>query len=745
MANAIIGALRAVLGMDSAAFEDGVGRAQKRASAFEKSMKRTGASLKKAGAVMSAGLTAPLIGLAYKSVEAQKAQERAVASVTQALNSMGDGAGYSLGQLQDMASALQEKSLYGDEDILSKVTANLLTFGNVQGDVFSRAQQMAVDLSARLGTDLQSSAIMLGKALNDPIKGLSALSRVGVSFTEQQKEQIKAMAEAGDVAGAQALMLDELEKQYRGQAEALANTDSGRVQQAINAIGDATEKIGAVILPILAEVADHVKKWAESFQNLSPETQRFIVIAGGLAAALGPVIGALGLMMTALAPMAGVIAAILSPLGLLVIGAGVAGYAIYSNWEKLSEEFPALTGLIEKALGGLMTVFRTIGDLAAVFAVSIGEHLSNLARLVDSALQGDLGGVLDAGKALFSSWGDVILAQLDLITLGVASDLLQLGKDLLAGVKKALGKDWSAAWNDGVAAVRQFGVDLLAALAAMLVDLIEAAMNIGREIVNGIKNGIAEKWQGLKDYVGGIGDGIAAGFKEALGIRSPSRVFRTFGGFIVDGLVQGLSDSGSKVKGAVAKLGDSLALPKLKEQAKGAKDAVAGIGSAAASAFQKFGGLIADGIKGAKSFGEVLKGVVRTLGEFLIKQGQAQLVDAFGGSGSIGGAIVGGLLGGLTGFANGGSFDVGGAGGIDSQVVAFRASPNETVHITKPGQGLSGGGAGVVELLVRTEEGTVAQIARNEAGAIVRGGLSEYDRALPDRMSQIQRDPRRRG
>lgn len=254
---------------------------------------------------------------------------------------------HTLSQLEAMASKLQDKSLYGDEEILSKVTANLLTFGNVQGDVFARAQRLTVDLSARLGQDLQSSAIMVGKALNDPVKGLTALTRVGISFTEQQKEQIKAMAEAGDVAGAQALMLAELERQYAGQAEALANTDSGKITQAMNAIGDATEKVGAIILPILADIAGHVKGMAERFQALSPEAQKFIVIGGSLAAAIGPIVTALGLMLTALAPMIAIAPPVAGMFGLTVTGADASEASQHVN-------------SVITAAGGLLAIYGRV-------------------------------------------------------------------------------------------------------------------------------------------------------------------------------------------------------------------------------------------------------------------------------------------------------------------------------------------------------------------------------------------------
>ncbi|WP_136441636.1 phage tail length tape measure family protein [Pacificoceanicola onchidii] len=652
MGNAIIGALRVVLGMDSASFNDGVGAAQKRVAAFRKDMQRTGRTLSRAGARMTAGLTAPLVGLAYKSVAAQKEQERAIASVSAALESMGDGAGYTLSQLEEMASALQEKSLYGDEAILSKVTANLLTFGNISGDVFARAQQAAVDLSARLGQDLQSSAIMLGKALNDPVQGLSALSRVGVSFTEEQKALIKAMAEAGDVAGAQAVMLAELERQYKGQAEALANTDSGKITQAMNAIGDAMEKVGAIILPILADIAGYVKGLAERFQELSPETQRFVVIVGGLAAAIGPVVAGLGLMLTALAPLAGVVLALLSPFGLLAAAVTAVGVAIYANWEGLKEDFPAITGVIEQALSVLKEAF------AALF---------------------------EAGRIAF----DGIKAALH---------------GLAVGIEAMLNGEFGAVWEAGVQVIKDFGADVLDALAQLLVDVVEAALNIGYEIVAGIKRGLQEKWEDLKAYVGGLGTGIAQGFKDVLGIHSPSRVFKSFGGYIIDGLVQGIKGGLGLVSGAVAQMSDALNMSEVKGEAEQTENAFAEIGKTANSVFGGIGKLIGEGIRGFKSFEEVLAGVAKSLAKFLAQQAKAALVSKVGGSGSLAGTLLGGLFSGLVGFANGGSFDVGGAGGIDSQVVAFRASPNESVHITKPGQTLGDGPPMTAHLVVESSE-----------------------------------------
>ena len=73
-----------------------------------------------------------------------------------------------------------------------------------------------LNFSVALGTDAESAAIQMGKALNDPILGISALGRAGVQFTESQKEMIATLVESGDVVGAQSIILAEFD--YNGAA-----------------------------------------------------------------------------------------------------------------------------------------------------------------------------------------------------------------------------------------------------------------------------------------------------------------------------------------------------------------------------------------------------------------------------------------------------------------------------------------------------------------------------------------------
>lgn len=166
--------------------------------------------------------------------------EKAIAQFESALASTGGAVGFTADELKGFASELQKTSTYGDEAIIGLET-RLLSFGNVTGDVFKRATQATLDLSTRLGKDLNSSALLVGKALNDPVKGLSALARAGVQFSAQQREVIQSLAETGDLAGAQGIILDELSKKFGGAAQAARNTFGGALTGLKEAFGDLLE------------------------------------------------------------------------------------------------------------------------------------------------------------------------------------------------------------------------------------------------------------------------------------------------------------------------------------------------------------------------------------------------------------------------------------------------------------------------------------------------------------------------
>ena len=206
----------------------------RQAETTNRGMEKLGSTIGKVAAAIAGGAV-------YKAViSATIEQERVTAQLEQRLRSTGGAAGLTRDELLDMASAMQQVTTYGDEAVIPAQSL-LLTFTKIGREVFPRALETVLDMSTALGQDLKSSAVQLGKALNDPIQGVSALSKVGVQFTEQQKEQIKTLVESGRVMDAQKIILSELETQMGGSARAARDTLCGSIEALKNAFGDLLE------------------------------------------------------------------------------------------------------------------------------------------------------------------------------------------------------------------------------------------------------------------------------------------------------------------------------------------------------------------------------------------------------------------------------------------------------------------------------------------------------------------------
>src|SRR5438128_9623407 len=129
----------------------------------------------------------------------------------------------------------------------------LLTFTNIGRNVFPQATKTVLDMSQALGQDTKSSAIQLGKALNDPITGVSALQRVGVTFDDQQKKLIKTYMTHNQIAKAQGVILKELNKEFGGVAETAGKTAGGQMAILNQQLDDIRQNIGDALLPLLTQ------------------------------------------------------------------------------------------------------------------------------------------------------------------------------------------------------------------------------------------------------------------------------------------------------------------------------------------------------------------------------------------------------------------------------------------------------------------------------------------------------------
>jgi hypothetical protein len=374
-----------------------------------KKMQRFGMNTKKLGKSMTMGLTAPIAALGFTAVKAFDQQAKAIAQVEAGLKSTGNSVGYTSKQLQQMASDLQTKTIFGDEEILKDATSQLLTFTNIAGDQFARTQSVALDLATRLDGDLKSASIQLGKALNDPIANLSALSRSGIQFSEDQKQVIKSLTESGRLAEAQTVILDELEKQYGGSAEAAAKAGTGGLKQLANSFGDLQEEFGKIIMEFLPPVIDGLKNMLATFQNLSPEVKRFMVIGAGIAAALGPLLVILPSLISGFM-------ALLSPIGLVIAAVVGLGIAIVTFADEIAPYITDVinyfitlyneSSLLRGIIGGIKGTVQVVFDFFLFAVDAVIGAFQDLGTIISAVLSGDLSNIGDAISNAFTNAAD---------------------------------------------------------------------------------------------------------------------------------------------------------------------------------------------------------------------------------------------------------------------------------------------------------------------------------------------------
>jgi truncated hemoglobin YjbI len=216
----------------------------------------------------------------------------------------------------------------------------LLTFTQIKDTIFTQATPAILDLATRMGGDLNGAAIQVGKALNDPIKGITALSRVGVSFSEAQKSQIENFVKTNQLAEAQKMILAELNTEFGGSAEAAALVGLGPWQQLQNTFGDVQEQIGEIVLKMGKELLPVVQKLVTGLGNLATWISENSSKAKVLAAGIGSLILTFKIAIPVMEGMGIATTAMLGPLGLALVAVGALSLAFYelANAEDIARQ-----------------------------------------------------------------------------------------------------------------------------------------------------------------------------------------------------------------------------------------------------------------------------------------------------------------------------------------------------------------------------------------------------------------------
>lgn len=339
------------------------------------------------GGIAAAGIAAG-IGAVIKTGfgEAMDASAGA-AQLTAGIKSTGNAAHVSVKGMESLASSIEAYSGQTDDSIV-KSEQLLLTFTNIKNNgpdkIFDQATKASADMAAKMGGDASASAIMLGKALNDPEKGITALTRVGVTFSDSQKDAVKAMMKTGDTAGAQKIILGELQTEFGGAAKAAGDSLPGQLEKAKRKFEGISQGLVENLLPALLSLSDFLGKAFAFISDNLATVGTFVGILGGFAVAMNLASIATWVTNSALWGMAAALLA--NPLTYVVIAiAGLIAGIVYlaTKTHFFQDVWKAMTGF-----------FKTSVDNIAGWVGSIGDAFSSVFKGIGSVVKFVFDGVV---------------------------------------------------------------------------------------------------------------------------------------------------------------------------------------------------------------------------------------------------------------------------------------------------------------------------------------------------------------
>jgi len=554
---------------DAAGFVKGVEEVKKNASMLERGltgMAAVGGTLVTAGfAAAAAGATA-LAGGLVSAINAASEAEKVQAQLNAVLQSTGGIAGVTADMANQLADSLSRVTMFEDEAILSAENL-MLTFTNIGKDIFPTAIETALDMSQALGQDLQTSVIQLGKALQDPIIGITALRRVGVNFNDAQVEMIKGLVESGNLMEAQKMILRELQTEFGGSARAAGETFAGQLTILRNQLGNVMETIGNALLPHLknlssalidvvssanfqqfvtelasglANIAENVVKSIpvviQKFQEFSTWLQNNKPIIAGVLTALGAaiavfvyttVIPALASMIAAAAPVIAIMAAI-----------GLAGYVLYRAW---TENWGGIRDTVTNFWNNTLKPF--VDQVVQWFQTSVPAVIEWLRGKWDEVWNAILA-VVQRVQPMIDALTKAFLAAQQGDWYAFGQHLREYIDLLWENVKSA----FSSAWEWIKTTVTNFINDVVTKFKTT------DWAGLGKSILEGIKNGISSMISSVTSTAKEVAQAILDAIKGFLGIKSPAKALIEVGKQIIQGIIEGISDGIKTIAEAVGNL-----------------------------------------------------------------------------------------------------------------------------------------------------------------------------------------------
>ena len=490
------------------------------------------------------------------AIDEASAWNSVMAQTEAVVKSTGGAAGLTAAEMANMAGAMSAasgQSLFSDDAILGAQNV-LATFTNIKGQNFGMATQSILDMSQALGMDLDSAAMQVGKALNDPVAGLAALSRSGVQFTADQEAMIKAMVEAGNVAGAQEVMMAELNTQFGGSAAAAVDTYAGQQIVLQEKMADVKQTLGEALMPILmefgtfmadtvvpiiADVVTSLADWITSMQETGTTSGVFDTIRNaiaGIPGVLATLNGGLATVLVFLQPLTDAA----TTFGTIFLTAMTSAGTAIMEYLASPMVMSFLEGL-QSILGALATLVRDVLVLAFQGAAIAWDLLSQAFTIAWPYIQRVL---------------DTFLSLVTIVMSTVTGILTALSK-LVTG-------DFQGAWttlkttlDTTIKDITKFFTTLETNVKNVLNELMGKFKEVGTNIATGIANGISDAAGKIATAARNAASDAYEAAKKFLGIASPSKLMRdqiglNFSKGMASGILSGIPEVASAARDTAA-------------------------------------------------------------------------------------------------------------------------------------------------------------------------------------------------
>jgi len=482
-----------------------------------------------AGLGIAAGL-----GLTIKAAEDSEIANRRLERTFRDMGEANDDAAHAA---ENYASKLQMQIGVEDEDI-QMVQSKLATFKRVSDEgarasgVFNRATAAAYDLQAAGFGEASQNAVLLGKALQDPAKGATALARTG-ALNKSDIPLIKQIQATKGLGAAQQYVLERVEKQVKGQA---ATTATSAAKMKVT-FAEVAETLGKNLLPQVQKTMKQIGDAANRFNEWAQKNKGLV----GTAVSLIGKVALLSLGISALSfVFGGAVKAVQAAIWMKKT------YILWTNGATLANAKEEIGRLRLNAV-----VWYTV---AAEKAAAAGKYISATAS-----------GVATAAQWLFNAslYGcPVVWIVAAIIAIIAVVYLLVKNWDKVKNFFAKLWVDIKAIFWKAVDFIKQWGwlfVGPIGWIMKIWSKLPEWFGKLGGLIWSSLSDGLKKKISAVYDTVKAAGKGIANAFKSVLGIASPSKVFMDYGVNITEGASKGMQKGTPGTVAAAKGLGQGIA------------------------------------------------------------------------------------------------------------------------------------------------------------------------------------------